>query len=50
MIISPVQDNLHTCHGDLFSEAVGSVSESPQVTAVGINCTNPKHVEVKIDK
>ena len=43
-----VQDDLHTCHGDLFSEAVSSVAESPQVTAVGVNCTHPKHVEVKM--
>ena len=47
---SSVQDDLHTCHGDLFSEAVSSVAESPQVTAVGVNCTHPKHVEVKMVK
>lgn len=47
---SYMQDDLHTCHGDLFSEAVSSVAESSQVTAVGVNCTHPKHVEVKMGK
>ena len=45
-----LQDDLHICHGELFSEAVSSVAESSQVTAVGVNCTHPKHVEVWVDK
>ena len=40
------QDGAHTCHGELFSEAVRSVATSSQVLAVGINCTSPEYVEV----
>ena len=50
IVSSPLQDSHHTCHGDLFSEAVNSVSESSQVTAVGINCSSPQHVEVSNDQ
>lgn len=39
------KDGTHTCHGDLFSEAVKAVSSSPQILAVGINCTSSRFVE-----
>ena len=44
-----MQDGLHTGHGELFSEAVSSVTESPQVTAVGVNCSHPKDIEVDVN-
>lgn len=38
------KDDLHSCHGELFSEAVASVCRSPQVVAMGINCTHPRYI------
>jgi homocysteine S-methyltransferase len=34
----------HTCHNELFREAVRVAVSSPRVVAVGINCTAPKFV------
>ncbi|KAK3598408.1 hypothetical protein CHS0354_005501 [Potamilus streckersoni] len=38
------KDGSHTCHGELFSDAVRSVCQSDQVIAVGLNCTSPQYV------
>lgn len=37
---------MHTCYGDIFSDAVGTISSNPQVLATGINCTHPQLVLV----
>ncbi|HNJ98383.1 MAG TPA: homocysteine S-methyltransferase, partial [Ilumatobacteraceae bacterium] len=36
-------DDVHTCSGDALADAVARVA--PAVTAVGLNCTAPRHVE-----
>ena len=47
-LVIPPQDELHTCHGELFSEAIASICHSPQVVAVGINCTHPRFITVSV--
>jgi homocysteine S-methyltransferase len=37
-------DNL-TCHGEVFADAIASVSKSDQVIGVGVNCTPPEYIE-----
>jgi homocysteine S-methyltransferase len=37
-------DDTHTCAGQPIEEAVAVASSSPSVIAVGINCTDPRHV------
>ena len=47
---SSPQDGLHTCHGELFSEAVSSVNyqqQQQQLVAVGVNCSDPGYLEVR---
>ena len=34
-----------TCAGDRFEDAVAIATSSPQIAAVGVNCTAPSHVE-----
>jgi homocysteine S-methyltransferase len=38
-------DETHICHGEPFAEGVALAEESPQVVAVGLNCTAPRFVE-----
>lgn len=38
------KDELHCCHGELLSEAVSNICKSPQVLAIGINCTHPRFI------
>eukprot|EP00731_Ephydatia_muelleri_P025710 Em0017g793a len=38
------KDSLHTCRNDLFSTAVEQISLSPQIVAIGVNCTHPSYV------
>jgi homocysteine S-methyltransferase len=38
------RDGRHLCDGNLFADAVRMCAESPQVAAVGINCTAPHYV------
>ena len=35
-----------TCHGEVFADAIASVSKSDQVIGVGVNCTPPEYIEV----
>ena len=42
------QDGQQTCHGEEFSEAVTAVASSAQVVAIGVNCTHPNFVEVRL--
>jgi homocysteine S-methyltransferase len=37
-------DDLHIAHGELLHEAAAAVSASPQIVAVGINCTPPQRI------
>jgi len=38
------RDETYVCHGEKFEDCVRLVSQSPQVAAVGVNCTSPKFV------
>ncbi len=38
-------DGERTCEGQPFEEAVEVAERSPQVVAVGVNCTHPEHVD-----
>ncbi len=38
-------DDAHVCHGEPFTDCVAQVAQSPQVIAVGLNCTPPRFVE-----
>ncbi|MBI3959373.1 MAG: homocysteine S-methyltransferase [Chloroflexi bacterium] len=39
------RDASHVCHGEAFAECVVLAAASPQVVAVGVNCTPPRFVE-----
>ena len=38
-------DEAHVCHGEPFRECVALANASPQIVAVGLNCTPPPYVE-----
>jgi homocysteine S-methyltransferase len=38
-------DDTHLCDGSPFAEAVATVAAAPTVLAVGVNCTQPEHVQ-----
>ena len=38
-------DGAHVCHGEPFAECAALAAASPQVVAVGVNCTPPRYVE-----
>lgn len=38
------RDEAHVCEGERLEECVRQVESSPQVAAVGVNCTSPKFV------
>ncbi len=38
------RDDLHVSHGESFREAAVMASRHPQIVAVGINCTAPRHI------
>ncbi len=39
------RDESQVCHGEDFADCVAVVATSPQVVAVGVNCTPPRFVE-----
>lgn len=39
------KDGAHVCQGESFAECVAMANQSPQVLAIGVNCTAPQHVE-----
>jgi len=39
------RDESHICHGESFADCVALAAASPQVVAVGVNCTPPRFVE-----
>ncbi|MBX3011763.1 MAG: homocysteine S-methyltransferase [Caldilineaceae bacterium] len=38
-------DGAHVCHGERFADCVALANTSPQIVAVGVNCTAPRYVE-----
>jgi homocysteine S-methyltransferase len=39
------KDETILCHGEPFAEAVALADASPNIVAVGVNCTAPRHIE-----
>ncbi len=39
------KDERALCHGEPFAEAVALANVAPNIVAVGVNCTAPRHVE-----
>jgi len=39
------RDDRHLCHGETFAGAVDLTNDAPNVIAVGINCTAPRHID-----
>lgn len=39
------RDDRHLCHGETLAAAVDLVSEAPNIVAVGVNCTAPRHID-----
>jgi homocysteine S-methyltransferase len=37
-------DEIHVCHGERFADCVALANRSPQIVAIGINCTPPRYV------
>lgn len=37
-------DEIHVCHGERFADCVALANCSPQIVAVGLNCTAPRYV------
>ena len=42
------RDEAHVCEGEKLEECIRQVEASPQVAAVGINCTSPKFIPALI--
>jgi homocysteine S-methyltransferase len=38
-------DSEHVCHGERFADCVTMAAASPQIVAIGINCTPPRYIE-----
>lgn len=38
------KDGEHTCHGEKISDCAALLDSSPQVAAIGVNCTSPLHI------
>ncbi len=38
------RDRRHVSHGEVFAHCAHMAAESNQIVAIGVNCTNPKHV------
>jgi homocysteine S-methyltransferase len=38
-------DGEHVCHGERFVDCVAMAAASPQIVAVGVNCTPPRYIE-----
>ena len=43
-------DDASTCAGQPIEEAVAVASSAPSVMAVGINCTDPRHVQGLVER
>jgi homocysteine S-methyltransferase len=42
------RDAVHVAHGETLRDCVDTLTASPQIAAIGINCTAPQHVEALI--
>jgi len=42
------RDEAHVCEGDKLEDCVRQIEASPQVAAVGINCTSPRYIPALI--
>ena len=42
------RDGAHVCHGESLTECAAWLDDWPQVVAVGINCTAPRHIPALI--
>jgi len=42
------RDEAHVCEGETLEECIRQVESSPQVTAVGVNCTSPRFIPALI--
>lgn len=38
-------DGEHVCHGERFADCVAMAAASPQLVAIGVNCTPPRYIE-----
>lgn len=38
-------DGEHVCHGERFADCVTMAAASPQLVAIGVNCTPPRYIE-----
>lgn len=42
------RDTIHVAHGETLRECAAALAASPQIAAIGINCTAPQHIEALI--
>jgi len=42
------RDEAHVCEGDTLEDCIRQIEASPQVAAVGVNCTSPKYIPALI--
>src|SRR5262249_1151331 len=43
------RDQGHVCHGETLAECVAAVEHVPNIVAVGVNCTAPRHVRALLE-
>ena len=43
------KDERHLCHGESFADAVRLADGSPNIIAVGVNCTAPRFIDGLLD-
>lgn len=39
------KDGKHTCHGERIADCARELNDTPNLVAIGVNCTAPRHVE-----
>lgn len=44
------RDGEHVCHGERFADCVALASTCPQIAAIGVNCSAPRHVETLLQQ
>lgn len=43
-------DGAHVCHGERFADCVAMAAASPQIVAIGVNCTPPRYIEALLQE
>lgn len=43
-------DGAHVCHGERFADCVAMAAASPQIVAIGVNCTPPRYIEALLQQ